>query len=117
MMVALLGQLPRVGTVPRTVVPDNARYQKCAVVAAEADRLGMELLYRPSYSPNRNRIERLWEFTKTTALRGRHDADFASFRAAIDDCLDRVGTDHRVALDTLMAAKFQVFDESSVLAA
>ena len=34
----LLGQLARVGTRPRTVVLDNARYQKCA--AAEAGAIG-----------------------------------------------------------------------------
>ena len=116
-MVALLGELSRVGTVPRTVVLDNARYQKCAAVTAEASRSGIASLYLPSYSPNPNLIERLWKFTKRTALRGKHAPDVAAFRAAIDDCLDRVGTDHRDALGTLMTAQFQVFDESSVLAA
>ena len=47
-MVELLGQLPRDGTRPRTLVLDNARYQKCALVAAEAKRLDIELLYLPS---------------------------------------------------------------------
>ena len=116
-MVELLGRLARVGTCPRTVVLDNARYQKCAAVTAEAERLGIELLYLPAYSPNLNLIERLWKFTKKTALRGRHDPDFAAFRAAIEDCLGKVGTDHREALGTLMAPRFQTFDKSSVLAA
>ncbi len=75
-----------------------------------AKRLGIALLFPPSYSPNLNRIERLWTFTKTRALRGNHSADFATFRAAIDDCLDRTRTDHREALASLLTPKFQTFD-------
>ena len=116
-MVELLGRLSQIGTVPRTVVLDNARYQKCVAVTAEAAWLGIELLYLPSYSPNLNLIERLWKFTKKTALRGKHYPDFASFRAAIGDCLGKVGTDHREALATLMTLRFQTFDKSSFLAA
>ena len=86
-------------------------------MTAEAEQLGIALLYRPSYSPNLNLIERLWTFVTKTALRGKHDADSAAFRAAIGDCLGKVGTDHREALATLMAPQFQTFDKSSVLAA
>ena len=82
-----------------------------------SDRVGIELLFLPSDSPNLNRIERLWKFTKTKALRGKHDPDFAAFRAAIDDCLDRIGTDHRDALASLMTLKCQSFDKASFLAA
>ena len=49
---------------PITLVLDNARYQKCAVVQALAASLGIELLYLPSYSPNLNLIERLWRFVR-----------------------------------------------------
>ena len=49
---------------PITLVLDNARYQKCAVVQALAESLGIELLYLPSYSPNLNLIERLWRFVR-----------------------------------------------------
>ena len=45
---------------PITLVLDNARYQKCALVQDLASSLGVELLYLPSYSPNLNLIERLW---------------------------------------------------------
>jgi hypothetical protein len=50
-------------------------------------------------------------------LRGKHDADSASFRAAIDDCLDRIPTDHREAIASLITLKFQTFDNASFLAA
>ncbi|MDB5306075.1 MAG: hypothetical protein JWO38_1852, partial [Gemmataceae bacterium] len=39
------------------------------------------------------------------------------FRAAIDDCLDRIPTDHRAALASLMTLNFQTFDNTSFLAA
>ena len=47
-------------SVPITLVLDNARYQKCALVTGVAEALKIELLYLPSYSPNLNLIERLW---------------------------------------------------------
>jgi len=40
--------------IPITLVLDNARYQKCAVVQDLATLLHIELLYLPSYSPNLN---------------------------------------------------------------
>jgi len=116
-MVELLGKIAAQATGPTTVVLDNARYQRCAIVETEARRLGIELLFLPSYSPNLNVIERLWKFTKKKALRGKHYADFAAFWGAIDDCLNRVNTDHREALDSLMTLKFQTFDNASFLAA
>jgi transposase len=57
---------------PITVVLDNARYQRNAVVQALAESLGIELLYLPSYSPNLNLIERLWRFVKRQTLYGRY---------------------------------------------
>ncbi len=116
-MIELMVRIVAVTKGPTTVVLDNARYQRCAAVEAEAKRLGIELLFLPSYSPNLNLIERLWKFTKKKALRGKHYADFATFRGAIDDCLNRVHTGNREALATLMTLKFQTFDNASFLAA
>ena len=53
---------------PITLVLDNARYQKCALVQALATSLKIELLYLPSYSPNLNLIERLWRFVRIESL-------------------------------------------------
>src|SRR4029453_1491299 len=50
--------------IPLTLVLDNGRYQKCAVVQDLAALLHIALLYLPSYSPNLNLIERLWKFVK-----------------------------------------------------
>ncbi|HUR53600.1 MAG TPA: IS630 family transposase [Gemmataceae bacterium] len=116
-MIELLGQIAVRTLGPTTLVLDNARYQRCEAVATEAKRLGIELLFLPSYSPNLNLIERLWKFTKRKALRGQHYPDFVAFRGAIEDCLNRVHTDHREALASLMTLKFQTFDNASFLAA
>lgn len=116
-MIELLHQIATQTTGAVTVVLDNARYQRCAAVKAEAKRLKIKLLFLPSYSPNLNPIERLWKFTKKKALRGKHYPDFATFCGAIDDCLNRVQTEHREALASLMTLKFQTFDNASFVAA
>jgi transposase len=117
-MCALLRKLAAGGLVgPITVVLDNARYQRNAVVQALAASLGIELLYLPSYSPNLNLIERLWRFTKKEALYGRYHPTFAHFRAAIEDTLSKVSTKHTDKIASLMTLNFQVFDDVSLLAA
>ena len=47
-----------------TIICDNARYQKCAIVFEAAEELGITFLYLPSYSPQLNLIERLWKFVR-----------------------------------------------------
>jgi transposase len=101
---------------PITVVLDNARYQRNAVVQALAKELGITLLYLPSYSPNLNLIERLWKFTKRRALYGRYHPTFTEFRAAIQEVLDGLSTTHAEPLKTLMTLKFQTFEDVSLLA-
>jgi transposase len=102
---------------PITLVLDNARYQRNAVVQALAASLGIGLLYLPSYSPNLNLIERLWRFVKREALDGRYHATFADFRAAIEDTLSQLSTKHKDRIASLMTLNFQVFDDVSLLAA
>jgi transposase len=102
---------------PVTLVLDNARYQRNAVVQSLAAELGIELLFLPSYSPNLNLIERLWRFTKRKAAYGRYHPSFADFRTAVQDVLDRVSTTHASKLASLMTLNFQEFDDVSLLAA
>ena len=102
---------------PITLVLDNARYQKCAVVQALAASLGIELLYLPSYSPNLNLIERLWRFVRKQSLDSTYYEDFEQFTAAIDECLDGLPTVHKGEMETLMTHKFQMFEDVPLLAA
>jgi transposase len=102
---------------PITLVLDNARYQRNAVVQGLANELGIGLLFLPSYSPNLNLIERLWRFTKRTAVYGKYHPTFADFRAAIQDVLDGISAIHATRLASLMTLNFQQFEDVSLLAA
>ncbi len=102
---------------PVTLVLDNARYQRNALVKGLAAELGIVLLFLPSYSPNLNLIERLWRFMKRKAAYGRYHPTFADFRAAVQDVLDHVQTTHANKLASLMTLNFQEFDEVSLPAA
>ena len=103
--------------VPITLVLDNARYQKCALVQAPAASLGIELLYLPGYSPNLNLIERLWRFVRKQSLDSIYYEDFARFTAAIDQCLGDLPTVHKGEMATLMTPQFQTFGDVPLLAA
>jgi transposase len=102
---------------PIALVLDNARYQHNAVVEALAKELGLTLMFLPSYSPNLNRIERLWKFIKRRALYGRYHPTFAEFQAAIEEVIDGIPTTHAAALETLMTLNFQLFEDVSLMAA
>ena len=98
--------------VPITLVLDNARYQRCALVQTWARRLDIELLFLPPYSPNLNLIERLWKFVKKECLYAKYYRDFASFTAAIQRCLDDTHTIHKKALRSLLTLNFQAFEKA-----
>ena len=117
-MCALLVKIAALGLKgPITLVLDNARYQHCKLVIDVATSLNIQLQFLPSYSPNLNLIERLWKFIKRQVLYGRHYATFAEFRAAIDGCLDKIPSEHKEKLASLMTHNFQTFDRASFLAA
>ncbi len=82
-----------------------------------AARLGTVLLFLPSYSPNRNLIERLWKFVKREVLNSRHHPDFNRFQDAIDGCLADLPTKHREKLATLLTHNFQTSNRVSLLSA
>jgi len=103
--------------VPITLVLDNARYQKCALVAGLASQLGIEMLYLPSYSPNLNLIERVWKFVKGECLRSTYYDNYDKFHAAIQQCLDDLPTKHKAAMDSLLTHNFQTFENVSLIAA
>jgi transposase len=102
---------------PITLVLDNARYQRNAIVEALAKELGIRLLFLPSYSPNLNLIERLWRFIKRRALYGRYHPTFVEFQAAIQEVLDGLSMAYAEDLKTLMTLNFQQFEDVSLLPA
>jgi transposase len=101
---------------PITLVLDNARYQKCAVVQALAESLKIELLYLPSYSPNLNLIERLWRFLRKESLDSTYYENYTQFTTAIDQCLEDLPTAHKHEMKTLLTHKFQTFGDVPLLA-
>jgi transposase len=109
--------LAAVPGIPISLVLDNARYQKCALVADLAKELGIELLYLTSYSPNLNLIERAWKFVKTECLRSHYYANYEQFTTAIQGCLDGLPTKYKAAMDTLLTHNFQTFENVSLMAA
>ena len=107
----------RYAGLPLTLVLDNARYQKCALVQQLAHELRIELLYLPAYSPNLNLIERLWKFVKKECLSCRYYEDFARFKAAFMECLEGVEGKHKAAVASLLTLNFQTFNNPQILAA
>jgi transposase len=100
---------------PITIVLDNARYQKCALVQELAQSLGIELLYLPPYSPNLNLIERLWKWVKKQCLYSKYYATSDDFRKAIQTCIAQAHHQHRAELESLLTLRFQTSKEVSVI--
>ncbi len=98
--------------VPITIVLDNARYLKCALVQNLAKSLNIELLYLPSYSPNLNQIERLWKFVKKKCLYSKYYSEFGSFKKAITNCLEQTNTTYKQEIDSLLTLRFQKFKKA-----
>lgn len=102
--------------VPITLILDNARYQKCRLVADCAKSLNIELLYLPPYSPNLNLVERLWKFVKQKKLYSKYYNNFNDFKQAISTCLAETHTIYKKELDSLLTLKFQSFKKSKIMA-
>jgi hypothetical protein len=64
-----------------------------------------------------NLIERLWKFVRRRALYGRYRSTFAEFRAAVEESLAGLTTNHADQLKTLMTLNFQQFKEVLLMAA
>ena len=101
--------------VPMTIVLDNARYQRCAMVQMVAQSLGIELLYLPAYSPNLNLSERFWKFVKKKRLYSKYYADHISFQQAIIECIEQAPIKYQQELESLLRLKLQTFKEVPVI--
>jgi transposase len=90
-----------------TVVLDNARYQRCALVQSLTQRLGIALLFWPAYSPNLNLIERFWTFVNKQCLYSKYYPDHGCFQPAIIECITQAPAKHKAELESLLTLKFQ----------
>ena len=112
----LLNKIAALGlNIPITLVLDNARYQKCALVMELAQALNIELLYLTAYSPNLNLIERLWKFVKKQCLYSIYYPDFNAFKEAISSCLDQCHTTYKEELNSLLTLRFQSFEKVNTI--
>jgi transposase len=92
-----------------SIVLDNASYQRCKAVQEVAAELGIKLVFLPPYSPNLNLIERYWKFVKGK-LRTKTYTTFTLFCEAITLIMACEDSKDKKALDSLISAKFQLFD-------
>jgi transposase len=99
-----------------TIVLDNAAYQRCKLVQALADELGITLMFLQSYSPNLNLIERLWKFVKKQSLNHCYYDTFELFKAGINDCLNNIDTKYKPQIKSLMTLRFQTFKYDQIMA-
>ncbi|MDR2475652.1 MAG: transposase [Bacteroidales bacterium] len=90
---------------------DNAKYQHCLLVRELAEKLKIELLFLPFYSPNLNLIKRLWKFIKKDCLSCKYYDSFLKFTTAIDSCLNKIkNRECEEKMKSLLNLKFQLFD-------
>jgi len=95
---------------PIYMILDNASYQKALLVADLAERLGISLVYIPSYSPNLNLIERFWKFAKNK-LRTKYYDNFGLFQKTIDSIINSSDKENKDFIDKLIGDKVQLFDD------
>jgi len=113
----LMAEIAKLGLdKPITLILDNARYQKCALVQNYAAALNIELLYLPSYSPHLNLIERLWKFVRKECLYSEYYEKFPEFKQAIDNCIRNANTEHKDELESLLSWNFQSFKNVTISA-
>ena len=65
------------------IILDNVGYHYAKNVRAVAKKLGITLIYLPSYSPNLNLIERYWGFLKKKLITNKYHETFEEFKRVI----------------------------------
>lgn len=100
---------------PIKVILDNAAYQRCNFVKENAQRLGIDLIYLPTYSPNLNLIERIWKFVKGKVLNAVYHDTFAVFCDKITDLVSHLHEDYEIDMASLISSKFHIHDHKNVI--
>ena len=94
-----LGLLQTADKKPMTVILDNASIHKAKSIQHVVDFLktqGVTLYFLPPYSPELNRIERLWHSMKHTWMAPKC-RDAKTLEADVDEILDNFGTKYKFA--------------------
>ena len=94
---------------------DNAKYQRCKAVCEAAERLGIELIFLPTYSPNLNLIERVWKLVKSEVLNSAYHETFECFSHKIEDCIESLHTKFATQMITLITQKFHVVSTDDII--
>jgi transposase len=89
---------------------DNAPCHVAKIVTAEAARLGIEIINLPSYSPDLNPIERLWNWMRDDVTRGFCHATVPDLIAACRAFIDRINRNPVAIVDRLWP-KFELDPE------
>ena len=97
------------------VILDNAAYQRCKKVKECAEKLNINLIFLPPYSPNLNLIERLWKFLRNKVLANKYYTSFNLFFNKIHDFLTDVHLNFSSALASLLSFKFQCLDSNDCI--
>ena len=104
---------------PIYVVLDNARYQHCKLVKDMAKKLGIELVFLPSYSPNLNIIERLWKLIKSEVCAAKYYDSKINFENAVLDFVEQLNNNKKMKpiLRSRLNCNFQLFENAQNRAA
>lgn len=109
-VVELLEKLARNYNKPITIILDNAAYQRCSFVKEAANRLNIQLIFLPTYSPNLNLIERVWKLVKSKVLAFAYYDTFNDFSSRIKTCVNGLHINSKCDLSTLITEQFHIVD-------
>lgn len=114
-VVEMFEKLAKTYVRPIVVVLDNAPYQTCKYVKEAASRLGIGLVYLPTYSPNLNLIERVWKLVKSRVLSLVYHETFVKFCASITACVESLHSTLISEMNTRITEKFHILDVKNVV--
>jgi len=97
------------------IVLDNAPYQTCKFVKEAAKRLGIGLVYLPTYSPNLNLIERVWKLVKSRVLSLVYHETFDMFCKSITKCVESLHTTFLSEMNSRITQKFHIVDKHNIV--
>jgi len=86
---------------------DNAKYSRNYDVYEHAEKLNIELVFLPPYSPNLNLIERLWKFFKKQIRKNKYYDTFEEFKKAIFEFFQNI-EQYEAELKTLLTLNFEI---------